>query len=234
MGEFVNKGSYAFVCLLVPLVFASGCLGGPDFPSEIRENWVEAFYIPSSSSAPALLRGDRILVDKRAFRKSSPSRGDLVIFWVSVTDKDIYPRDRYPNAERKGFIFRVVGLPGDRVRIEKGDVYIHGQPELVSPFGGPGDLEGQSVQLYQVANPNQSYRIARLIKADKHSFPEVTVEPNRYFVMGDNRDRAFDSRYWGTVHRDDIFGKAWLIYFSTEPGTLWLRFSRFFLRLNGE
>lgn len=219
--------------LLLSIVFLGPACSGPDIAGEIlRENWVQAFYIPSSSSAPALLRGDRILVDKRAYRNSSPSRGDLVVFWVSATDKDIFPRDRHPNGERKGFIFRIVGLPGDRIRIEKGDVYINDQPQELSSIGGPGDLEGQSVQIYRVEGPHRSYRIARLTKADPHSFPEVTVEPNRYFVLGDNRDRAYDSRYWGTVHRNDIIGKAWLIYFSTEPGTLWLRPSRLFLRLH--
>jgi signal peptidase I len=222
--------------LAVPLLFitllGAACSGEFDLSTNIRENWVQAFYISSTSSAPGLLRGDRILVDKRAYRDAPPSRGDLVVFWVSAPNKDIFPRDRYPNAERKAFIFRVVGLPGDRIRIKNGDVYINDQPELVSPVNGPSDIEGQSVQIYRVASPHRSYTIARLANPDFRSFPDMLVEPNRYFVMGDNRDRAYDSRYWGTVHRDDIFGKAWIIYFSTKPGTLWVRPSRFFLPLH--
>jgi len=217
---------------LLSIALLGVACSGPDISREIREYWLQAFYIPSSSSAPTVVRGDRILVDKRAYRHSPPSRGDLVVFWVSALDKGIYPRDRYPNAERKAFIFRIVGLPGDRIRIENGDAYINDQPQLMSPVGGAGDLEGQHVQIYRVASPDRSYSIARLTKAERYSFPEVTVEPDRYFVLGDNRERAFDSRFWGTVHRNDILGRAWLIYFSTEPGTLWLRRSRFFLRLD--
>ncbi len=222
-----------FTVLLFSLaVLSSACSPSPDVSSEIRKNWVQAFYISSASGAPALLRGDRILVDKRAYHQSPPSRGDLVVFWVSALDLKIYPRDRYPNGDRKAFISRVVGVPGDRIRIEKGDVYINGEPEPVTPVGGHDILEGQPVQLYRVATPRLGYRIARRLKIDYHSFPEVTVEPDRYFVLGNNRDRSYDSRFWGTVHRNDIFGKAWLIYFSTKPGTLRIRPSRFFLRLH--
>ena len=218
--------------LLSIALLGVACSGDPDLVAKIRENWFEAFYISSASSVPTILRGDRILVDKRAYRESLPSRGDIVVFWVSALNKDIHPRDRYPNAERKVFIFRIVGLPGDRIRIKDGDVYINDQPQQVSAVGEPGEIEGQFVQIYHVADHQRSYRIARLAEGETQSSPEVTVEPDRYFVMGDNRDRAYDSRYWGSVHRTDIIGKAWLTYFSTEPGTLWLRPSRFFLRLH--
>lgn len=217
------------VILLVSTALSStACSGDPDFSSEIRKNWLQAFYISSASGAPALLPGDRILVDKRAYRNSPPSRGDIMVFRVSASEKGLHPRDRYPTGEPRLFIHRIAGLPDDRIRIDNGDVYINGEAEPVSPLPGSVELEGQSVLLYRVANPPGSYRIARLAKAKPGSFPEITVEPNRYFVLGDNRDRAHDSRYWGTVHRDDILGKAWLIYFSTTPGTLWLRPSRLF------
>ncbi|MGH7769977.1 MAG: signal peptidase I [Candidatus Binatia bacterium] len=213
--------------------FALASCGGPDFSGSISER-VQTFYVSSSSSAPNLLAGDRILVDKQAYRDAAPSWGDIVVCRVSVVDKNVRPRDRYPNAEQRAFIFRIVGLPGDRIRMQKGDVYINGQPQSLSPIGGPTTLDGHTAQMYQVTGPGRSHKIARLTKHNYLSLDkmEITVEPDRYFVLGDNRDRAYDSRFWGTVHRDDIVGKGWLIYFSTEPGTLWLRFSRFFQRIH--
>jgi signal peptidase I len=219
--------------LVLSTTFFSLASCGPNSGS-ISER-VEAFYVSSSSSAPSLLVGDRILIDKRAYRDSAPSRGDVVVSRVSLVDKNVRPRDRYPNAEERAFIFRIVGLPGDRIRMQKGDVYINGQPQSLSPIGGPTNLGGHTAQIYQVTGPGHSYKIARLIKHNYLSLDkmdEITVEANRYFVLGDNRDRAYDSRFWGTVHRDDIVGKAWLIYFSTEPGTPWPRFSRFFQRIH--
>jgi signal peptidase I len=230
----VNQGAMRQLAALVfsiILLSLAACRDGPDFSKDLRER-LQAFVIPSGAAAPTLLRGDYILVNKVAYRDSPPARGDVVVFWVSMVDKEVRPRDKYPKAEKMAFIFRIVGLPGDRVRIQKGDLYINRQPQTLTPIDEPDDLEGQPSQIYRVNGPGQSYKIVRLIEPDSASFDEVTVEPDRYFMMGDNRDRSYDSRFWGTVHRNDIFAKAWVIYFSKEPDTFRFRFSRFLHRIH--
>ncbi len=221
----------AALILATTLLGLAACDDGPNFSEDLREQ-LQAFGVASGSSAPALLSGDLIWVNKEAYRDSSPARGDLVAFWLSMADKTLRPRDRYPEGERRAFLFRIVGMPGERIRIQNGDLYINGKPQTSSPIGEPDDLEGQLSQIFQVTGPGYSYKIARLTEHSPASFDEVTIEPDRYFVMGDNRDRAFDSRFWGTVHRDDIIGKAWVIYFSKEPGTFRVRFSRLFKRIH--
>jgi signal peptidase I len=133
---------------------------------------VQAFYIPSGSMEPTLMIDDRILVGKFVYRVGSPHRGDVIVF-------------RYPLNPQRDFVKRVIGLPGDRVRLRDGVVYV-----------GPQALSEKSYT----------------IKPDFGNYGPVTVPASQYFVLGDNRNNSEDSRFFGYVPRGNIIGKAVFIY----------------------
>ena len=126
---------------------------------------------------PNLEDQDRLFINKLAFRVGDIHRGDVVVF--------LYPQD-----QTKSYIKRVIGLPGDRVRIDHGRVWVNGQA-LKEP-----------------------YVPARF--ADDRSQPELPVRANEYFVMGDHRSISSDSREFGTVPRQLIYGKAAFVYWPME------------------
>ncbi|HEY2737621.1 MAG TPA: signal peptidase I, partial [Thermoanaerobaculia bacterium] len=173
---------------------------------------VQPFRIPSESMEPTLLVGDFLLVEKQVGAESSPHifaplgevhRGDLIVF-------------HFPVDSSMHLVKRVIGVPGDRIRLHQGRAYVNDQP-LAEPYA-----------VFQLA-PEDSYRdeFPRLDRADPGvdarwwiqmrklvSGGELTVPPDSYFVLGDNRNDSEDSRYWGFVPRADIVGKPFLIYFS--------------------
>ena len=170
---------------------------------------VQPFRIPSASMEPTLLVGDFLLVNKQLanFPALAPTnrihRGDLIVF-------------HYPVNPSKYLVKRVVGLPGERLHLRDGHVFIDGRA-LNEPYA-----------YYRAAAPD-SYRddFPRMDRADPAvdsrwwiqmntlvSQGELTIPPGSYFVLGDNRNNSEDSRYWGLVPRAAIVGKPFLIYFS--------------------
>ncbi len=168
----------------------------------IRTFAVQAFKIPSGSMIPTLLVGDHILVNKFIYgvkipfiRKtlipiSSPQREDVIVF--------IYPKDK-----SKDFIKRVIGLPGEEIKIISRKIYINGK--LFDDKYGYFSDEGK-----------QSTHFLR-----KTGFGPVIVPENHLLVLGDNRDNSRDSRYWGFVPLESVKGKAFIIYWSWPN---WKRF----------
>jgi signal peptidase I len=161
----------------------------------IRAFVFQAFSIPSGSMQPTLLVGDYLLVNKFSYGIRNPFTNKV---WISLGAPHrgdvvvfIFPQDH-----SKDYIKRVIGLPGDKVQIVNKQVYINGQP-LVTP---------QAV--YQDSERFPGSQVAR------DNFGPVVVPVNAYFVMGDNRDHSYDSRFWGFVPDDALRGKAFLIYFS--------------------
>ncbi len=164
----------------------------------IRTFVVQAFKIPSGSMEPTLEIGDHILVNKFMYGVKipftdanlipleNPKRGDVIVF--------VYPVD-----PSKDFIKRVVGVGGDTIRIVNKKVYINGV-EVPDPHAVYKD-EGQIF----------SGEMQR-----RDNFGPVTVPPGNLFVMGDNRDRSLDSRFWGFVPLKDVRGKAFIIYLSYQ------------------
>ena len=152
----------------------------------IRTFIVQAFRIPSGSMIPTLLVGDHILVNKLDYRFGEPHRLDVVVF-------------KFPLDSNKDYIKRVIGLPGDRLKIVNKVVFINGKP-LKEPY----------VRL------TDSRIIPRGIQP-RDNYGPVVVPPGHYFVMGDNRDSSYDSRFWGFVSRKALIGKALIIYFSWDP-----------------
>ena len=184
---------------------------------------VQPFRIPSSSMQPTLLVGDFLLGDKQAFAPTGAvpgfgssfdkilpptivKRGDLVVFHFPV-DPTIH------------LVKRVIGLPGDRLHLRDGLVILNGTP-LSEPYAvyspAPPDSFRDDFPSLRSADPNVDPRWwAQLRRSIVNG--EIVVPPNRYFVMGDNRNNSEDSRYWGFVSRDAIVGRPLLVYFSIAP-----------------
>ncbi len=209
---------------------------------------IQAFRIPSGSMIPTLDVGDQILVYKLAFgirsplgdqywiRFHDPSRGDVVVFrYPKDETKDFIKRViglpgdhywirfhdpsrgdvvvfRYPKDETKDFIKRVIGLPGDHVAVRNKIVYINGKP-----------LTEHYVQYIQPLDFDQGVR---------DNMPDTVVPPGQFFVMGDNRDDSYDSRFWGFVDRRKILGKAMLVYWSWNTVGKSIRFDRIGKRIH--
>ena len=189
----------------------------------IRTFVVQAFKIPTGSMEPNLLIGDHLLVNKLVFgpylggseRSVLPmkemARGDVTVF-------------KYPEDPERDFIKRVIGLPGEQIEVRHKRVYVNGHL-LEEPYAHymeepppvPREIEPASDREGLSADPRDNYG-------------PVTVPPNHYFMMGDNRDNSQDSRYWGFLPRDYVKGKALVIYWSYEAeagnvvtGTRWGR-----------
>ncbi|MGB7219241.1 MAG: signal peptidase I [Vicinamibacterales bacterium] len=175
----------------------------------IRTFVVQAFKIPTGSMENNLLIGDHLLVNKFIVGPSMSnlertllplgtiSRGDIVVF-------------KYPEDPERDFIKRVIGLPGETVELREKRVSVNGKM-LDEPYThfleAPGDPSG----FHEVTSSDVRER-----------YGPVTVPPNQYFVMGDNRDNSQDSRYWGFLPREYIKGKALLIYWSYDPESVTL------------
>lgn len=186
----------------------------------LRAFVVQAFKIPSGSMIPTLEVGDHILVNKLAYGVRSPdinwlplvgcvdlSNGSHLVEWDTPRRGDVvvfvYPRDRC-----KDFIKRVVGVPGDVVEIRNKRVYINGGPvEDAHAFHEDPDLAYGS-------------------NRGRDNYGPVEVPEDHIFVMGDNRDRSYDSRFWGFVPVRDVRGRAFIKYFSWDSDNSHPRWSR--------
>jgi signal peptidase I len=171
----------------------------------IRTFVAQAYNIPSGSMKPTLLVGDFILVNKLVYRFSEPQRGDIVVFK--------YPID--PNID---FIKRIIALPGEEVEVRNNQVFINGKPLPLIEVGR-GEENGLRKVIYEEVLPEGKKHKVQFYEDfpfSKRDFGPVVVPPNHYFVMGDNRDNSEDSRYWGFVTRENIVGKAFVIYFSGD------------------
>src|SRR5437868_7888545 len=169
----------------------------------IRTFVLQAFKIPTGSMENNLLIGDHLLVNKFMFAASDSAiersllpigtirRGDVLVF-------------KYPVEPDRDFIKRVIGLPGETVELREKKVYINGKP-LDEPYVHFLEPPGANSDLHEVTSFDVRER-----------YGPVTVPPNQYFVMGDNRDNSQDSRYWGFLQRDYIKGRALMIYWSYE------------------
>jgi signal peptidase I len=171
----------------------------------IRAFVAQAYNIPSGSMKPTLLVGDFILVNKLVYRFSEPQRGDIVVFK--------YPID--PNID---FIKRIIALPGEEVEVRNNQVFINGKPLPLIEVGR-GEENGVRKVIYEEVLPEgikHKVQFYEDFPFSKRDFGPVLVPPNHYFVMGDNRDNSEDSRYWGFLPRENIVGKAFVIYFSGD------------------
>jgi signal peptidase I len=231
-----------FVAVLLAVFLAKGAIAEP-------------FYVPSGSMEPTLLIGDALLASKfpygygaaslpmqitlpetgRVFG-GTPKRGDVVVF-------------RWPGDRSQAWVKRVIGLPGDRIQMRQGQLFINDRPAALKP-DGIGEAEDDT------GGGEKAYRyIETLPGGVKHAIfkmrdngpldntPEVTVPPDRLFVMGDNRDNSADSRVpvreggVGFLPMDNLVGRAdavvgsWDMGIRSQPVWTWLsgfRGTRFF------
>jgi len=178
---------------------------------------VQAYVIPSGSMEGTLLTGDHVLVDRTAYadpgalgRHIMPyrqvQRGDIIVF-------------AYPEDVRQTYVKRVIGVPGDRIRMENGQVIRNGR-RLVEPY------------TQHIATYPDNYRDNFPQAATVSTFPhgrdmleyhvvdgELVVPPGMLFALGDNRENSEDSRYWGFVPRTYVIGKPLVVYWSYDaPG----------------
>lgn len=172
----------------------------------IRSFVVQAFKIPSGSMLPTLQIGDHILVNKFLYGLRLPYPIDtMVVQWGQPERGDIvvfvFPRD-----PSKDFIKRVVAVPGDTVEIRHKQIYINGT-QADDPYATFADEERES-------------------PGPRDNLGPMEVPPHKLFVMGDNRDRSHDSRFWGFVDLDDVKGKAFMIYWSWDGDDRWVRWER--------
>ena len=186
----------------------------------IRTFVIQAFKIPSGSMEDTLLVGDHIVVSKFAYGIQVPKPAIIKVFgasipffetklipsWGKVERGDVIVF-RFPGDRSKDYIKRVIGLSGDRVELREKVLYLN-DARIDDPWGvNKGGLYGEDTE--------------KNVNFGPYTVPEGTV-----FVMGDNRDRSYDSRYWGTVPFKDIKGKAFIIYWSWDRDSHWVRFGR--------
>lgn len=201
----------------------------------IRTVWFEPFKIPSGSMYPTLYVGDYLFVSKYSYGyskhslpwslplfsgriwESKPERGDVVVF-------------KYPKDNRTDFIKRVIGLPGDKISLKNGRLYINGEMAareaiedfvIRSPYGS-----AERYRQYKETLPDG--KVHHILEISDHepydNFAELEVPQGSYFVMGDNRDRSDDSRInVGFVPAENLVGKARFLFFSHNEDEEWYK-----------
>ena len=209
------------IALIVLLVFT------------FRSVFFEPFRIPSGSMIPTLMIGDFILVNKFAygfkvpfsdfametfnidldpiyfFGKKNPQRGDVVVF-------------KFPKNPAINYIKRVIGLPGDTIEMKDKVLYVNGVPLDRKQIPGKkimSDMDDKfknyNLNFYQVKTGKAEHIVQQdtdnLFRAD---YDKIIVPQDKFFVMGDNRDFSYDSRYWGFISHKHVRGKALFVWFS--------------------
>jgi len=179
---------------------------------------VQAFVIPTGSMEDTLLIGDHLLVDKLAYATPGPI-SKYILPYESPRDGDIIVF-RYPVDISQTFVKRVVGVPGDHLKIIDQQVYRNGkklyEPYVVHKASYPDSFRDNFPS--SEANFSQLPRGQEMLEHNVVN-GEVVVPPDSYFAMGDNRDNSLDSRYWGFVPRENIIGKPLIIYWSYNATT---------------
>jgi len=187
---------------------------------------VQAFKIPSGSMENTLHIGDHLFVnkflygiripftDKRLFKIRDVRRGEIIVF--ECPPEALSDAERERNI-RKDFIKRAVAIPGDTVEFRDKELFVNGEKQeesyairrdpMVYPVY-PGVPKGEALQALWEQGGLTGYRNAVF----RDNFGPVTVPPESYFVIGDNRDGSFDSRFWGPLSAQRLKGKAWVVY----------------------
>jgi signal peptidase I len=203
-----------------------------------RSSFADWNEVPTGSMEPTILEGDRIFVNKLAYdlkvpfttlhiaEWSNPQRGDIVVFYS--------PKDG------TRLVKRTVGLPGDIVELRNDQLIINGAPVGYKPIAEDllRDVAMQDRAISQYASeelPGRTHLVAGIPAVSaRRNFGPYRVPANCYFMMGDNRDNSFDSRYFGVVKRNRIVGRATAVVASLDAGHYWRpRWDRFFSSLDG-
>jgi len=196
----------------------------------IRSFVFESFKIPSSSMVPTLLIGDHIFVSKFDYglnipftkmelaRWGQPKRGDVIVF--------LYPKD-----ESLHYVKRVIGVPGDTIEFRGRELFVNNTKVPQEPVTNNQKIEeaysGEpaSGELYQEVIDGRAHWV-RFLPLSEAGFVDMrqkeVIPPDKFFVVGDNRDQSYDSRSWGFVSRENIKGRARVIWLSLMPSADWM------------
>jgi signal peptidase I len=192
----------------------------------IRSSLADWNDVPSGSMEPTILVGDRVLVNKLAYdlkvpfttwhiaEWSNPQRGDIVVFFS--------PKDG------TRLVKRVIGLPGDTIELRNDQLFINGQavdyttldPAISKQLDGPNRAQGVFATEQLPVHPHAVMALNGI--PAMRTFGPVHVSAGHYFMMGDNRDNSFDSRYFGTVDRGQIVGRTSSVVLSLDKSDYWL------------
>jgi signal peptidase I len=181
----------------------------------------QPFVIPTSSMEDSLLVGDHLIVDKLAFAPAGPiskyllpyqepKHGDVIVF-------------RYPGDITQTYVKRLIGAPGDRLKLVNGVVFRNGvrlnEPYAFQKFTYDAERDNFPSGLRTNVRQQLALELQRHMLENNVVNGEVVIPPGNYFAMGDNRDNSEDSRYWGFVPRENIIGKPVLVYWSYKATT---------------
>lgn len=216
---------------IVPLVILAAVL------FSIRSSLADWNDVPTGSMKPTILEGDRVYVNKLAYdlkvpfttwhlaQWDNPKCGDIVVF--------------YSPHDGKRLVKRVIGVPGDTIELRHDTLLLNGKPMLYGPI--PPELlrdvsaTDQAMQIYAEEQlPGRKHTVAAIPSVSAlRDFGPVQVEPDHYFMMGDNRDNSFDSRFYGAVPRKAILGRATAVVLSVDKEHHWIpRWKRTLSSLN--
>lgn len=182
---------------------------------------MQAFVVPTSSMESTVLVGDHLIVDKLSYSPpgsvsryllpyTDVKRGDIIVF-------------KFPPDPRQSYVKRVMGVPGDRIKIVNKQVFLNGHP-LTEPY--KQHIHNFTIP-YRDTFPDTPQdvpveymgRVTEMMTHVDQATGELVVPEGRYFAMGDNRDNSLDSRYWGWVPRENIIGKPTIIFWSYATST---------------
>jgi len=168
----------------------------------VRTFVVQAFKIPTGSMENNLLIGDHLLVNKFVYGPA-PTGFERTLLPIGTIKRGEVLVFKYPEQPDRDFIKRVIGLPGETLEVRQKKVYINGKP-LDEPY-----THFLTAPAGSAFHEETSFDV-------RDQYGPVTIPPDHYFMMGDNRDNSQDSRYWGFLPRENIKGRALLIYWSYE------------------
>jgi signal peptidase I len=203
----------------------------------VRTVAAEPYWVPSPSMVPTLLTGDQLVAAKYAYGYSrysspiglmpdfsgrllgkTPERGDVIVF-------------RLPRDPSTTYVKRLIGLPGDRIQMQGGRLYINGAiiaRRVIGPFAGDAGGRGTPTLYVETLPGGREHEIVEMSDADQHDdTPLFVVPPKHYFMMGDNRDNSVDSRIAvadggvGFVPEDNLVARADVVLFSRDPAVAW-------------
>jgi len=163
---------------------------------------IQTFKIPTPSMTPTMQPGDRVVASLNYYDNNIIQQGDIVVF----------------NSPQGGiWTFRVIGMPNDSIEVREGKVYVNNQLNELTTTGEYVLDDQEVIQYQEHLSPTKTIKTLRYKKikmTDTQTFDKIRVPENEYFLMGDNRDNAFDSRFLGTIKRDDILGRVIYSYWS--------------------
>jgi signal peptidase I len=205
----------------------------------VRSSLADWNDVPSGSMRPTILEGDRIFVNKLAYdlklpfttwhiaEWGNPQRGDIVVFFS--------PHDG------TRLVKRVIGLPGDTIELRNNQLVLNGTPVVYQPIAEELlryiPAAEREVRVFASEKlPGQTHAVAGFPAAPaSRTFAPLVVPPGEYFMMGDNRDDSFDSRFYGPVKREKIVGRATAVVLSLDKSHYWLpRWKRSFTSLQND